>query len=206
MSDSIGILCRGQSMALAEKDFKELDEIIIVNTFFKEIEMPFVQEILKNKKVTHMCCRETASILTKDLYKKFNIENIILNVYQPEFKHISIVRKILHSQGLQSKPIPDLMKKYEQKGGGFPTTGILSVVYACKVLEKKNIHIAGMDFYKSPYLIHQKPTIHQIRKGERMVNYIKDFIKESQGTNFYFSSNFNLNLSCKNYYHQAGDV
>src|SRR6056300_539787 len=141
MNESIGILCRGQSMTLSEKHFQGLNEIIIINTFFEELEKPFVQKILKNKKITHICCRETSSILNKNLYEKFNIENVILNVYKPEYETRSVVKRILDSQNVKSKPLPDIMKDYEKEGGGFPTTGILSIVYACKFLNKKNIYV-----------------------------------------------------------------
>jgi len=201
MSDSIGILCRGQSMVLAENYFEKIKDIIIVNTFFEELEKPFVQKILKDKNITHICCRETSSILNKKLYEKFKINKIVLNIYEPEFKLKSIVKRILDSQGIKSNPIPDLMKDYEKEGGGFPTTGVLSVVYACKVLKKKNIYIAGMDFYKSPYLINKKIRPAQVKKGGWMIDYIKKFIKDNKSTNFKFFSNFNLDLNEENYYY-----
>lgn len=201
MNESVGILCRGQSMVLAEKYFKDIEDIIIVNTFFEELEKPFVQKILKNKNITHICCREPSSILNKKLYDKFQIKNIVLNVYEPEFKTRSVVKRILDGQGVESKPLPDLMKNFEKDDGGFPTTGVLSVVYASKFLKKKNIYVAGMDFYRSPYLANKKVRPVQIKKGGWMIDYIKKFIKDNQENNFTFLSNLDLELNLKNYHY-----
>ena len=93
------------------------------------------------------------------------------------------------------------MKNFEKDDGGFPTTGVLSVVYASKFLKKKNIYVAGMDFYRSPYLANKKVRPVQIKKGGWMIDYIKKFIKDNQENNFTFLSNLDLELNLKNYHY-----
>lgn len=197
MNRDIGILCRGSSVELSSKYFNNLKEIIAVNSFSKEVENQFISDIFTRSAVTHIMCREVGSIMHPSIYKKYNINKLILNVFEEEYNRGTVVRGLLERSGFSTSPLPSEMKPHQKEGGGFPTTGVLSVVYAAKVLKKEVIHIAGMDFYQKDYLINKKSKDYQKEKGKKMVEFIKNFAKINPSIKFIFYtySDFSSDLS-----------
>ena len=185
-SETMCILCRGTSMKLADKYFKDFKDMIIVNEFNQEIGHDFVQRIFDGKNITHIVSRDIPSILNPSIYVDYVIKNVILNIFQEEYQKGTPVRGILRSLGMNTSCLTEGMKPFQKEGGGFPTTGMISIVYSVVALQKKDIHVAGMDFYQKNYFIDQKPTEHQVKKGKLMVEYITKFAQKHPDVNFTF--------------------
>jgi len=196
--DQICILCRGSSMSQAEKYFHDLsDNMIIVNEFNEELKNSFVDELFQKKNITHIVSRDTGlSNLRPEYYMKYGINKAILNIFKEEYDRYPAMRRLLEYYNLTTSCLPDIMKPFQKEGGGFPTTGVISIVYSTIVLEKKDIHIAGMDFYEKDYFINTPANDHQKKKGIVMKQFIKDFIQKHKKVNytFYTDSGFNPNL------------
>ena len=111
------------------------------------------------------------------IYKSFflNVKTMPLN----------FIREV--TQGLNSD--------YKNK---FPNTGILSVMYATKFLNVKNIYILGLDFYVADYIYrtkHANPLEIQHKKFKDLdlVNILLNFIENNKNINFYIRSKYQIN-------------
>ena len=187
----ICILCRGTPMLYAAKYFHDLDkDMIVVNEFNEELKNDFVARLFEEKDIVHMVSRDTGlSDLKPEYYKKYNITKAVLNIFEDEYNKRSSMRNLLEYNGLKTSCLPNTMKPFQKEGGGFPTTGIISIVYSTIVLEKKDIHIAGMDFYEKDYYVDIKANDHQKRKGMAMKNFIEPFIQNFPEVNYTFYTN-----------------
>ncbi len=198
MDNQICILCRGTSMTMAETYFYDLSkDMIIVNEFNEELQKDFVSKLFESKHITHLVGADAGlSNLTKEYYKKYNITNVILNRFEDQAPAISRMKELLASFGLKTSYLPDSMKKFQKEGGGFPTTGIISLVYSTIVLNKTDIHVAGMDFYEKDYFINIKANEHQKKKGLVMKSFIENFMSVHPDVKytFYTNSSFKSNL------------
>lgn len=196
--DQICILCRGSSMSHAENYFHDLnDDMIIVNEFNDELKNNFVDELFKKKNITHIVSRDTGlSNLRPEYYRKYGINKAILNIFKEEYNNYPSMRRLLEHYELTTSCLPDIMKPFQKEGGGFPTTGVISIVYSTVALGKKDIHIAGMDFYERDYFNNTPANDHQKKKGILMKQFIKDFMGKHQNINytFYTDSGFNPDL------------
>ena len=186
-------------MIQAEKYFHNIDgDMLAVNEFNVELKNDFVHQLFDKKNVIHLVSRDTGlSNLKKEYYKKYNINQTILNVFNKEFDTYPEMRKLLESFGLKVDCLPDTMKAFQKDGGGFPTTGSIAILYSTLVLKKTDIHIAGMDFYETKYFNGTPQKNYQIKKGEVLKQFITDFIRKYKNVKytFYTNSNFNPNLS-----------
>ena len=198
MVEQISILCRGSSMIQAGKYFHDVEgDMIAVNEFNEELKNDFVHRLFENKNVIHMVSKDAGlSNLRPEYYKKYNIDNVVLNRFQDEFNECAHMRGLLESFGLRPSYLPDTMKPFQKDGGGFPTTGSIAILYATLVLNKKDIHIAGMDFYEKDYFNKIPVKDYQKEKGKFLKQFIIEFIKKYKDVNytFYTDSDFNPNL------------
>ena len=194
----ICILCRGNSMALAETYFHNLaDEMIIVNEFNEELKKSFVDQLFKNKNITHMVGADAGlSNLREEYYQKYNINKAVLNRFEDQASAISRMSALLKSFNVDTTYLPDSIREFQKEGGGFPTTGVISLVYSTVVLKKKDIHTAGMDFYEKDYFINIKANQHQKKKGLVMKSFVENFMKKFVNVKytFYTSSSFKSSL------------
>jgi hypothetical protein len=200
LNEQICILCRGSSMQYAEKYFHELsNEMIVVNEFNEELRNEFVEALFKEKDITHMVSRDAGlSNLKPEHYRKFNIEKIILNIFKEEFKRGTPMRRLLEKYDLNTSCLPDTMKPFQKEGGGFPTTGVISIVYSVIVLGKKDIHIAGMDFYEKDYFVDIRANEHQKRKGLVMKSFLENFACSIPDVKYTFYTNSSFKSDLKN--------
>ena len=190
-NDTILILCRGGSMTLADKYYYDLtNEMIIINEFNEELNTEWDHRLFEKKDIMHMVSRDSGlSNLTPENYNKYNMNDAILNIFNDEYSGGTAMKKLLESRGMNTSCLPDELKPYQKEGGGFPTTGIISIVYCAAYLDKKNIHIAGMDFYEKNYYTGQQPNKHQQAKGAAMKVFINSFMEQFPKTNFTFYTN-----------------
>tara|TARA_R110000824_G_scaffold118226_9_gene270438 strand:- start:11648 stop:12292 length:645 start_codon:yes stop_codon:yes gene_type:complete len=196
----ICILCRGSSMSYAAKYFHDLGkDMIIVNEFNEELKNDFVARLFEEKDIVHMVSRDTGlSDLRPEYYRRYNITKAVLNIFEDEYNKRSSMRNLLEYNGLKTSCLPNTMKPFQKEGGGFPTTGIISIVYSTIVLEKKDIHIAGMDFYEKDYYVDIKANDHQKRKGMVMKNFIEPFMQKFPEVNYTFYTNSSFKSSLNN--------
>jgi hypothetical protein len=187
-NDTILILGRGSSMVLADKYYYDLtNEMIIINEFNEEVKTEWVHRLFEEKDLMHIVSRDSGlSNLTPENYSKYNMNDAILNIFNDEFSGGTAMKNLLQSRGMNLLCLPDELKPYAEAGGGFPTTGIISIVYSAAYLGKTDIHIAGMDFYEEDYYSGQVPTEAQRAKGVRMTNFITSFMAKFPKTNFTF--------------------
>jgi hypothetical protein len=192
MSDSqMCILCRGSSVIQAKKYFYNLSgEMLVVNEFNEELKNDFIDRLFREKDITHIVSRDSGlSNLKLEYYKKYNIEKIILNIFKEEFDKNPPMRYLLESRGLNTDCLPDALKPFQKKGGGFPTTGVISIVYATVALKKKDIHICGMDFYEKDYFANIQVNSHQKKKGEVMKFFMQNFMEKFPEVKYTFYTN-----------------
>jgi len=200
VDEQICILCRGSSMVYAEKYFHDLtNDMIVINEFNEELDKSFVQELFTKKNIRHMVGADAGlSNLEKRYYEKYNIENVILNRFANQSSAISAMNSLINSFGLDTTYLPDSMKKFQKEDGGFPTTGVVSIVYATVALKKKDIHIAGLDFYEKDYFVDIKANKHQKRKGLIMKSFIEDFMSKFPDVKYTFYTNSSFKTDLKN--------
>ncbi|MGA0351993.1 MAG: hypothetical protein ACO3MF_04545 [Acholeplasmataceae bacterium] len=199
MKNSIAILCRGQSLNLIKHHLDEVDEVITVNNFMSESQNTSIDKILQIKNVSSICCRMKGAVATKKWYNQYDVKKIILNVFSNEYhKHPTKAKQILDRDNISSSPLPDVMKMWTNETGGFPTTGVLAIVYATTALKKKNIYVAGMDFYETDYFNGSPPSKGGLKKSKIMKSYLLDFMKQFPNTHFTFITKSSFSSSLKN--------
>ena len=108
------------------------------------------------------------------------------------------MRLLLENIGLNTSCLTDTMKPFQKEGGGFPTTGVISIVYSTIVLEKKDIHVAGMDFYEKEYFNKTPANEHQKKKGKLMKSFIEDFIDKHKEVRYTFYTHSSFNPALEN--------
>jgi hypothetical protein len=187
-------------MIYAKKYFHSLsDEMIIINEFNEELKKRFVEELFEKKNISHMVSADAGlSNLKKEYYHKYNIADVILNRFKDELSVIAAMNNLIKSFGLNTSYLPDSMKEFQKEGGGFPTTGVISIVYSTVVLGKKDIHIAGMDFYEKNYFVDIKVNDHQKRKGLVMKSFIEEFMRKFPDVKYTFYTNSSFKSDLKN--------
>jgi hypothetical protein len=105
---------------------------------------------------------------------------------------------LLKSFNVDTTYLPDSIREFQKEGGGFPTTGVISLVYSTVVLKKKDIHIAGMDFYEKDYFINIKANQHQKKKGLVMKSFVENFMKKFVNVKYTFYTNSSFKSSLDN--------
>lgn len=199
-NSQICILCRGSSMDKADKYFHKINgDMIAVNEFNVELKHDFVHRLFDNKNVTHLISKDTGlSNLKKEYYKKYGITNVILNRFACEANECSGMEKLIESYGLSPSYLPNELKVVQKEGGGFPTTGSIAILYSTLILGKKDIHIAGMDFYETDYFNTIPTKNYQKEKGKALKKFIIDFIRKNKDVNYTFYTDSDFNPKLKN--------
>tara|TARA_R100000008_G_scaffold86535_1_gene80045 strand:- start:2263 stop:2895 length:633 start_codon:yes stop_codon:yes gene_type:complete len=199
VNDQICVLCRGESIKLImdRMPWYQPGDMLIVNEFNEELKNEFIHNLFMLKDITHMVSKDCGlSNLKREYYKKYNINKAILNRFEYESRQCSHMRILLQNFGLDPIYLPEILKPFQKEGGGFPTTGSISILYSTLVLKKKDIHIAGMDFYETDYFNKIPAKDYQKIKGQILKEYMIKFIKTHSDVNytFYTYSEFNPNL------------
>ena len=175
------------------------NEMIVVNEFNEELKNKFVEVLFKEKDITHLVSTDAGlSNLKKEYYEKYNITDVVLNRFRHQSGDILAMNRLIRSFGLNTSYLPDSMREFQKEGGGFPTTGVISIVYSVIVLGKKDIHIAGIDFYEKDYFVDIKANDHQKRKGLLMKSFIESFMEFFPEVNFTFYTNSSFKSTLNN--------
>ncbi len=188
----ICVLGRGASLNklhLFEKMY--FDDVFINNNFNRELDNnKNIFNFLQGKQVTHFINRELISLLETKWYQNLNMK-MVLNITGLECYQSSVRAKLIRD-GYDARCLrgPMITESIDGKGG-YPTTGILSVVYAVKMMEATDVHIMGIDFYDANYYdekagMNKDSSVlpRQVEKGKKMKEFLKEFIIKNPKVNF----------------------
>lgn len=192
------ILGRGTSLQRLDvySDIED-DNVAIVNDFNYELSMDRMRDFLNGKIVTQFINREIASFLKPEFYSDFGIK-CVLNVLGSEYRN-SPIRAKLEYCGIKTSYLPDQIIPFSKDDrGGFPTTGILSVVYSTEVLKEKNIYIIGIDFYDTNYNNGRMSKSYQKNKGVAMKDFLAQHITKTPDVNYTICTNSDWRVSLPN--------
>ena len=192
------ILGRGTSLKRLEV-YQDIDDknVAIVNNFNYELGLDYIKDFLKGKSVTQFINRETMSFLKKEYYFDFNID-CILNVLRSEYND-SNIRKTLNRYQISTNYLLNIMVEYSKdQKGGFPTTGILSIVYSSVVLKAKDVYIIGVDFYDTNYNNGRVSKDYQKQKGLVMKEFLTDHIRKTSEVNYVVCTDSNWRVDLPN--------
>lgn len=203
------IICRGKSVtrlaSLLELE-NNFNTCFLVNEWSSELnKFTKLRSFLtsQNKKI-HIVNRDTKSLFSKEDYNDISFDHVLLNVREPEYNK-SNIKRYLDNIGQDSKFLSEAMVPVSKTGaGGFPSTGILSVVHAAVVDNADKIYVIGLDFFEDDYFSHHshsmKPAVfdYQKKKGLIMKEYLTEFIKKFPNKEFIFYTNSSFDPKLKN--------
>tara|TARA_B100001059_G_scaffold109603_1_gene109662 strand:+ start:308 stop:943 length:636 start_codon:yes stop_codon:yes gene_type:complete len=190
MKNSIIILGRGMSLRrLSEFDDKNIDTVIIVNSFWDTLQCPIpyykdplIHNFIKDKKI----------YLIFTPYQDLSKINIFIEKYNVVAIHWELFsKKIRVGRNMGNiKILPDiLIEPFIYVNKNFKNTGSMGVaiLYAIKCLNINNFHIFGLDFYEKDYYL---TNTHNYESEKSKSDLIKqqfiNFIK------YYNNINFNI--------------
>jgi len=192
------ILGRGTSLKRLGV-YRDIDDnsVAVVNNFNYELGLDYIKDFLKGKSVTQFINREMASFLNKQHYINYDI-GCVLNVLKEEYE-TSHIRKALNQNNIYNRCMPDKICEFSKdQQGGFPTTGILSVVYSTVILEHKDIHITGIDFYDTNYNSGRISQEYQTKKGLVMKEFLEEHIQKTPDVNYKICTDSNWRVDLPN--------
>tara|TARA_B100000700_G_scaffold331754_1_gene468011 strand:- start:8430 stop:9068 length:639 start_codon:yes stop_codon:yes gene_type:complete len=204
--DSCVIVCRGSSVARIDELSKSYDVCLLVNEWTTELEKfdNISEFLLLQNKVIHVINRDARSFLKKEQYQKYKIDHCQLNVREPEYKQ-SPLRMWLEDKSINTKFLSESLVPISKTGaGGFPSTGVLAVAHAAKVLNAKSIDVIGLDFFEADYFSHhshsRKPAAqdYQKKKGVVMKEYTEKLLALFPNTDFRFFTNSTFEPNLEN--------
>lgn len=203
-TDKCVIVCRGSSVSRIKELDDAYDICLLVNEWNTELKKhkTISDFLLRQACNVHVINRDARSFLEKDQYRDYKIDHCQLNVREPEYNG-SQLRKWLESNGIKTKFLSEELVPISKTGaGGFPSTGVLTVAHAAKVLKAKRIDVIGIDFFEADYFSHHSHTMkpevrdYQVKKGVVMKEYTAHLLSLFPNTEFRFftNSSFNPNL------------
>jgi hypothetical protein len=205
MSSTCIVICRGASSTRLAELEDCYDTCLLVNEWSSELDkFEFISTFIKEQKnVIHVINRDGRSLLRKEQYEKYAITHCQLNVRQPEYTQ-SPLRHHLERIDVATKFLSEELVPISKTGaGGFPSTGVLAVAHAAKVVKADIVHVIGLDFFEADYFSHhshsKKPEVqdYQKKKGLVMKEYAAELLSKFPDTQFTFftNSSFDPNLS-----------
>ena len=203
-TSTCAIICRGSSAARIQELDDVYDVCLLVNEWSSELKKyKEVSDFLLNQTCNiHVINRDARSFLEKEQYSAYKIDHCQLNVREPEYNS-SQLRNWLEKNGIKTKFLSEELVPISKTGaGGFPSTGVLTVAHAAKVLNAKRIDVIGLDFFEADYFSHHSHTMkpevrdYQVKKGVVMKEYTAHLLSLFPNTTFRFftNSSFNPNL------------
>ena len=187
-SDSVGVLGRGTSLREAGR-LNFIKDFIIANAEPKDLETEPVCSLLKGKRIIHMV-NIGEGVLPAWYLLKYNIYRYVISRLKPDGSESRIrsPRKVYATErfGFKTDFLPEKMVPFLK---GADNTGVIAVAYAAVALKKKNVYVAGLDFYETNYLIgplKEGEIIYYPEAGEKMRKYIANLIAKFPETNFNF--------------------
>jgi len=205
-SDSVVVLGKGRSLKRVVHFPNDIQDYIVANFTNAEFSQEFIKSRLKNKRIIMMAniCENIISPMNVLRYRieKCQFTRLKANGTQDPLRE---KRKHKHVEtiGLKMHYLPERLEKDAINGNN---TGMIAIVYAVKALKKKNVYLAGFDFYEDDYLTgslleHMKTESnveHHRKAGEKMKNFLVDFISNHHQTRFYIISNAKFGVKLDN--------
>ena len=111
----------------------------------------------------------------------------------------------LEDKSINTKFLSESLVPISKTGaGGFPSTGVLAVAHAAKVLNAKSIDVIGLDFFEADYFSHhshsRKPAAqdYQKKKGVVMKEYTEKLLALFPNIDFRFFTNSTFEPNLEN--------
>lgn len=168
----------------------DCDLYILVNEWDNVINRDRVFAPLWGENFWHIVNREHTAPMSREAYKQLRIDGVTCNTHGTEFNESPIAGRI-RAMGLEPRPLDAPMIEYSQDGdGGYPSTGILAVVWAATRSLVDRVDICGIDFFEAEYYAHHSHTRkkevadYQPRKGPIMKQFLMDFCDQIPTTTF----------------------
>ena len=200
------IICRGKSSARLKELRALYDVCLLVNEWQSELDkFDLISNFISSQpRVIHVLNRDGRSLLRKEQYEKYDIHHCQLNVRQPEYLQ-SPLYHVLDTYGIKTKYLSETLVPISKTGaGGFPSTGVLTIAHAAKVIKADIIDVIGLDFFEDDYFSHHshsmKPAVqdYQKKKGLVMKVYTADLLAKFPDVTFTFFTNSSFDPKLKN--------
>ncbi len=186
--DSIGVLCRGQSLDKLGTISKNFEKLYLVGQFTRAL--PQLFNHLQGKQIIQMI-NKVAIATDQETCKRFNIKDIQCNfdgwLHRPPSQgRRELFRKVQNiNKWATVHLLPPGIREARPKGFDWHTCGILGVDLAA-FWKPAHIWIIGLDFYFSPYFIREK---HKGRCDPKrrlvMIEMLKLLVKRDPGITFH---------------------
>tara|TARA_B100000963_G_C22577429_1_gene649169 strand:+ start:425 stop:1093 length:669 start_codon:yes stop_codon:yes gene_type:complete len=161
--ENFGIILKGSSIVRLGEISNNFDHCFIVNNIDKnknnrDSEYSLVAPLIKNKSIVHFVNRLKTASLQRQHYSELGIKNIQFTKSELD-KELIKVKRIYEKYKLKCHMLPEELLSYNKYFDGkgdyekkHPNTGVLSIIYATKIIKPRNLWIVGLDFYESDYL------------------------------------------------------
>ena len=151
---------------------------------------PEINSFLDDSCITHFLNREPISLMKKEFYLDNDV-SVVFNTKKDEAMR-SYMWSELSKLDIELDYLREPMIANSIDGnGGYPTTGILSIVHSVVMGEATDVTIIGVDFYDSNYFSDRAgrngdSTVlpYQTEKGKTMKSFLKKFIENNPQVNF----------------------
>jgi len=205
-SDSVVVLGRGRSLERVVYFPDDIQDYIVANFTNAEYSKEPIKSRLKNKRII-MMVNIGENIISPMNVLRYRIEKcqftrLKTNRTQGPLRER---RKYRHVEtiGLKMDYLPEHLEKDAISGNN---TGMIAIVYAVKALKKKNVYLAGFDFYEDDYLTgslleymkRESNVEHHRKAGEKMKHFLVDFMSNQNQTKFHIVSNAKFDVKLDN--------
>lgn len=205
-SDSVVVLGRGRSLQRAVHLPDDIQDYIVANFTMAEFSQEPIKSRLKNKRVIMMVNICENIISPKDVLR-YRIKECRFTRLKANGTPGPVREKRKHKHvetiGLKMHYLPEYL---EEDAINANNTGMIAIVYAVKALRKKNVYLAGFDFYEDDYLTeslleHMKTESsveHHRKAGQKMKKFLVNFMSYNHQTRFYIVSNAKFDVELEN--------
>ena len=159
--ESIGILCRGQSLERLPKVVGEFDKCFIVNDW--RVESLIFEDFIKNKNIKHFMNADRRSYLGRKLYRMLGITEGVIGwtkLHEEKGKTSRGKNTVKAAMNKYSKELKMsyLPNDYFLACNYLNNTSLICLTYVARELRPSIVWIIGMDFYSGDYLVRRRGT------------------------------------------------
>ncbi len=173
--ENFGVILKGSSLSRISEISNKFKQCFIVNN--NNVEYKKLSKYLIDKEIVHFVNRSRTAPLKRRYYKELKIKNIQFSKSELDEENKKVKIKY-ESYGLTCHMLPEELLEYNKYYSGkgnyekkHPNTGLLSIIYATRIIKPKTLWIIGLDFYQSDYLfrrIWNNPLSGQREKMEKL--------------------------------------
>ena len=161
--ENFGVILKGSSIVRLNEISDRFENCFIVNNIDKNknnknSEYSLVAPLIKNKKIVHFVNRLKTAPLFRKHYEELGIKDIQFSKALLDAE-LTKMKRTYDSFGLTCHRLPESLLSHNDYFSGkgdyetkHPNTGVLSIIYATKIIKPKNLWIIGLDFYEADYL------------------------------------------------------